>query len=145
MSEGEHHDSSLGTPAAAAHATEATETGTVHAERAGRASTGETSTTEVIKEKDAEVDQADTASTNNENAKSGAADLERNGPLVTEGEKAREPQEFEVWWDSDKDPQNPQNWSSRRKWATIFILSCITFLTLVPFSQWHLKGKPHII
>jgi hypothetical protein len=38
---------------------------------------------------------------------------------------------FTVGWEepSDQDPANPLNWSTRRKWSIIGILSFITFLT----------------
>lgn len=34
-----------------------------------------------------------------------------------------------VWWDSDEDPENPMNWSNTRKWASIAIVSAITFFS----------------
>ncbi|KAI9700577.1 MAG: hypothetical protein M1820_006731 [Bogoriella megaspora] len=34
-----------------------------------------------------------------------------------------------VWWDGDDDPANPMNWSTKRKWNNIFILSGITLVT----------------
>jgi hypothetical protein len=36
-----------------------------------------------------------------------------------------------VWWDEpvDQDPENPKNWSERKKWGTIAIVSSITFIT----------------
>ena len=30
-------------------------------------------------------------------------------------------------WDSSQDPQNPQNWTSTRKWIIIILVSAITF------------------
>lgn len=38
---------------------------------------------------------------------------------------------FIVGWEDpvDKDPENPMNWSSGRKWGIIGILSFLTFLT----------------
>jgi hypothetical protein len=35
----------------------------------------------------------------------------------------------EVWWDDEEDPANPLNWSSKRKWSNLTILSFITFIT----------------
>ena len=37
----------------------------------------------------------------------------------------------EVWWEepADQDPENPMNWPASRKWATIAVLSSITFVT----------------
>lgn len=37
--------------------------------------------------------------------------------------------EYEVYWESDQDPENPQNWSVRRKCLIIGTVSFITFLT----------------
>lgn len=38
--------------------------------------------------------------------------------------------EFVVWWDEphDQDPENPMNWSSKRKWFNICVISIISFL-----------------
>jgi hypothetical protein len=36
---------------------------------------------------------------------------------------------FEVWWDGPDDPENPMNWTEKRKWGMIMTLSLITFLT----------------
>lgn len=32
-----------------------------------------------------------------------------------------------VDWDGPQDPQNPQNWSSAKKWTIIILISAITF------------------
>ena len=32
-----------------------------------------------------------------------------------------------VDWDGPEDPQNPQNWTSLRKWTIIILISAITF------------------
>ena len=32
-----------------------------------------------------------------------------------------------VEWDGPQDPQNPQNWTSVRKWTIIILISAITF------------------
>jgi hypothetical protein len=34
-----------------------------------------------------------------------------------------------VWWDSEDDRENPMNWSERKKWSTIAIVSMVTFVT----------------
>jgi hypothetical protein len=34
-----------------------------------------------------------------------------------------------VDWDGDKDPACPRNWSLRRKWENLAIVSCLSFLT----------------
>lgn len=38
--------------------------------------------------------------------------------------------EFVVWWNepADRDPENPMNWSSRKKWFNIITISVISFL-----------------
>ena len=38
-----------------------------------------------------------------------------------------------VTWDGPNDPQHPMNWSSKRKWAVVIVLSWITFC--VSFSS----------
>lgn len=43
----------------------------------------------------------------------------------------REPRsDLIVWWDEpeDRDPENPMNWSSTRKWVNILTISTIGFL-----------------
>lgn len=37
-----------------------------------------------------------------------------------------------VDWDGPDDPQNPQNWSSGRKWCLIAVLAAVTLVTYVP-------------
>ena len=61
----------------------------------------------------------------------GEFDLEKDAVLG--GEKAAGPNtsEFEVGWANEEDPANPLNWTSRKKWSNIAILSAITFLTSV--------------
>ncbi|KZF20237.1 MFS multidrug transporter [Xylona heveae TC161] len=34
-----------------------------------------------------------------------------------------------VSWDSPSDPANPKNWSFRRKWAAVYVVSCFTFIS----------------
>jgi hypothetical protein len=41
------------------------------------------------------------------------------------------PQDLEVWWDGEDDPANPLNWSSRKKWSNLALVSFITFITYV--------------
>jgi hypothetical protein len=33
-----------------------------------------------------------------------------------------------VWWDGDDDPENPMNWSERKRWSQVAIISFLTFL-----------------
>lgn len=37
--------------------------------------------------------------------------------------------EFEVFWESDQDPENPMCWSAGRRWMIVAMVSFITFLT----------------
>ncbi|PVI06483.1 MFS general substrate transporter [Periconia macrospinosa] len=39
-----------------------------------------------------------------------------------------------VTWNGDDDPENPKNWSMRRKWAACFIISSFTFVSPVSSS-----------
>jgi multidrug resistance protein len=62
--------------------------------------------------------------------------LDSPPPPVTspkDEESGSQPDSNVVWWDepADQDPANPMNWSNRKKWANIGILSSVTFLTLV--------------
>ncbi|KAI9701458.1 MAG: hypothetical protein M1836_001513 [Candelina mexicana] len=41
--------------------------------------------------------------------------------------------QYLVFWESEDDPANPQNWSSVRKWRTIIIVSAIAFVP--PFAS----------
>jgi hypothetical protein len=34
-----------------------------------------------------------------------------------------------VGWDGPDDPENPQNWPAKRKWANVAALSIMTILT----------------
>jgi hypothetical protein len=36
-----------------------------------------------------------------------------------------------VWWDGPDDPTNPMNWTDRKKWTNIAIVSLITLITYV--------------
>lgn len=39
----------------------------------------------------------------------------------------------EVWWDGLEDPENPRNWSSRKKFGNIFLIG--TFCFVVPLAS----------
>lgn len=34
-----------------------------------------------------------------------------------------------VWWDGEDDPENPMNWSTKKKWSNLGLMSCVTFIT----------------
>jgi hypothetical protein len=40
-----------------------------------------------------------------------------------------------VDWDSADDPQNPKNWTMKRKWAATFVVSAFTFISPVSSSM----------
>ncbi|CAK7210137.1 hypothetical protein SBRCBS47491_000669 [Sporothrix bragantina] len=54
--------------------------------------------------------------------------------------------EFIVWWQEpvEQDSENPQNWTSRRKWSIITMLSFITFLTPLASSMLA-PGVPQLL
>ncbi|KAL0576551.1 hypothetical protein V5O48_005415 [Marasmius crinis-equi] len=58
-------------------------------------------------------------SSSQENAKSGCG----NG-----AENAKEDRVTVVDWDGPDDPNNPKNWTSKRKWSATLIVSCIAFV-----------------
>ena len=41
----------------------------------------------------------------------------------------------QVTWSSPDDPENPKNWSIRRKWAATFVVSAFTFISPVSSSM----------
>lgn len=50
---------------------------------------------------------------------------------INDGAAPAEPgSELIVWWDEpeDRNPENPMNWSSTKKWANILVISVISFL-----------------
>ncbi|KAF2842930.1 MFS general substrate transporter [Patellaria atrata CBS 101060] len=49
-----------------------------------------------------------------------------------------------VWWDGDQDPHNPMNWTEKRKWTNIAILSVITFMTPLG-SSFFAPGVPEVM
>ncbi|KAF2751627.1 MFS general substrate transporter [Sporormia fimetaria CBS 119925] len=49
-----------------------------------------------------------------------------------------------VTWDSPTDPQNPMNWSEKKKWGTVTVVSCITFLTPLASSSFA-PGVPQVM
>lgn len=49
-----------------------------------------------------------------------------------------------VNWDGPDDPQNPMNWSGRKKWANVAILSTLTLLTPLASSMFA-PGVPELM
>ena len=63
------------------------------------------------------------------------ASLEAGPPPATDKAKEKEEplDENIVWWDEpvDQDPMNAMNWSEKKKWGNIAVLSAMTFVTYV--------------
>jgi hypothetical protein len=49
-----------------------------------------------------------------------------------------------VHWDSPTDPQNPMNWTVKKKWGTVILVSAITFLTPLASSIFA-PGVPEVM
>ncbi|OCK73652.1 MFS general substrate transporter [Lepidopterella palustris CBS 459.81] len=49
-----------------------------------------------------------------------------------------------VWWDGPDDPQNPMNWTFFKKWGTVMIVACLTFLTPLASSMFA-PGVPEVM
>lgn len=59
---------------------------------------------------------------------------EAHNEIVLERSGGGSPDPNLVGWESPDDPQNPKNWSSRRKWAATLVMSSFTFITPVASS-----------
>lgn len=63
----------------------------------------------------------------------------------TEDAKQEEPTDpNEVWWDGPNDPANPQNWSAKKKWGNIAVLSIVTLITPLG-SSFFAPGVPEVM
>ncbi|KAL1623596.1 hypothetical protein SLS56_008236 [Neofusicoccum ribis] len=49
-----------------------------------------------------------------------------------------------VWWDGDSDPENPLNWSEKKKWTNLALLSCVTFIAPLASSMFA-PGVPQVL
>ncbi|KAB2570312.1 Efflux pump rdc3 [Lasiodiplodia theobromae] len=49
-----------------------------------------------------------------------------------------------VWWDGDDDPENPMNWSTKKKWSNLGLMSCVTFITPLASSMFA-PGVPQVL
>lgn len=60
-----------------------------------------------------------------------AQSVKKPKETVDEEQKTRPGSEYDVFWKEpvNEDPENPMNWSGRRKWTIIGMVSFITFLT----------------
>lgn len=70
------------------------------------------------------------------------ADLEKGTPETTAVETEKDPNIVD--WDGPDDPENPMNWTARKKWANIAILSLLTFLTPLASSMFA-PGVPEVL
>ncbi|TQB75842.1 hypothetical protein MPDQ_001442 [Monascus purpureus] len=63
-------------------------------------------------------------------------DIEKGGlgrPKTREAETGQDPKL--VTWEGPDDPENPKNWTLRKKWAATVIVSCFTFISPVSSSM----------
>lgn len=67
--------------------------------------------------------------------------IDKSGPAVTEHE-AKDPNL--VTWEGPDDPANPMNWTTRRKWLIIAVVSSISF-TLPLASSMFAPGVPQLM
>lgn len=63
----------------------------------------------------------------------GLSDEEREKKEEEIEKKKREKDPYNVTWDSEDDPMNPQNWSKTKKWLVLILVSTITLV--VTFSS----------
>lgn len=86
----------------------------------GQLKAGANTRPDQIKEKEEEEDNTNPplASLNSRHEANGGAALAEPGS------------ELIVWWDEpeNQNQENPMNWSSRRKWVNIIVISVISFL-----------------
>ncbi|EMC91426.1 hypothetical protein BAUCODRAFT_327165 [Baudoinia panamericana UAMH 10762] len=73
----------------------------------------------------------------------GTADMEKAQPHMTEAEQEEQDPNI-VDWDGPDDPANPQNWSPRKKWSNIAVLSILTLLTPLASSMFA-PGVPEVM
>ncbi|KZP33608.1 MFS general substrate transporter [Athelia psychrophila] len=72
----------------------------------------------------------------NEQAEDESADSSKNektGDVVTSTDADNDT--LIVDWEGPDDPENPKNWTKRRKWAAVFIVSSFTFISPVSSSM----------
>jgi hypothetical protein len=74
-------------------------------------------------------------------------DVEK-GPVETQDGENRQEEEAPrdpniVDWDGPDDPENPLNWTTKRKVSATLSISLITFLTYVPCETFDLYKTNH--
>lgn len=77
---------------------------------------------------------ASQASTSAATAMEASSTMDPEKQEISPQEVLAEPTEKEadpnvVNWDGDNDPENPQNWTPKKKWTTGGLLAGITFVT----------------
>jgi hypothetical protein len=71
----------------------------------------------------------------------GDVDAERDFEVVKDleafksSEKPTEDDPYLVTWNGPNDPANPRNWTFKRKWAAVFVVSSFTFISPVSSSM----------
>lgn len=88
---------------------------------------------------------ADQAKTSDTDLEKGVLELssDMETPTIAPDEKDEKPAGDPniVSWDGPDDPANPKNWTMRKKWGNIAVLSILTFITygnplsLLPYLQ----------
>ncbi|KAI0771680.1 MFS polyamine transporter [Trametes elegans] len=56
-------------------------------------------------------------------------------PLPDQEDRLAPPEAWIVDWDGPDDPENPKNWSDRRKWAVTYVVSAYAFMSPVSSSM----------
>jgi hypothetical protein len=59
----------------------------------------------------------------------GSEPTTRDGPLDSEKREEEERDPNIVTWDGPDDPTNPMNWTMRKKWGNVAVLSILTIIT----------------
>ncbi|KAI9709156.1 MAG: hypothetical protein M1828_002547 [Chrysothrix sp. TS-e1954] len=86
-----------------------------------------------------EVEEVESPSVQND--PQDVSDEEKNvakKPSLSRQQSSRSKQEADpnlVTWDGPDDPDNPKNWSSKRKWAAVFVVASFTFISPVSSSM----------
>ncbi|GAB7359247.1 hypothetical protein MBLNU230_g5904t1 [Neophaeotheca triangularis] len=93
--------------------------------KAGKSSTKE----EEMPEEDAIAQIDGAVASREQDTEAGPLESQRQNAAKTE----RDPNL--VTWDGPNDPENPRNWSMKRKWTATFLVGCFTFISPVASSM----------
>jgi multidrug resistance protein len=74
----------------------------------------------------------------------GLTDREDGNVTTEKREEAEETDPNVVSWDGPDDPQNPKNWTDKKKWTNVAILSILTIITPLGSSMFA-PGIPQIM